>query len=117
MNLKKAEIPLFLLVGLLIIVIFVLILTGHAVPTYLYAILGAVLTGGLGLAVPSSTSTELPAEVSELVGDLRKVFASLTAPAPTTTPTAAVPVVPAAAPTAPAPAPVAPVALVPPASQ
>jgi hypothetical protein len=97
MNLKKAEIPLFLLVALLLIIIFVLILTGHAVPLYLYAILGALLTGGLGLAVPSSTAPELPAEVSELVADLRKVFASLVEPAPT----AAVPVpvpVPAAPP-------------------
>lgn len=81
MNLKKAEIPLFVLVFLLLVIIFVLILTGHVVPLYLYAILGALLTGGLGLAVPSSPAPELPAEVSALVGDLRKVFAALEAPA------------------------------------
>ena len=60
MNLQKAEIPLFCLAGLLIIAIFVLLMTGHPVPTYLYAVLGAVLTGGLGLAVPSSTRPRSP---------------------------------------------------------
>jgi hypothetical protein len=92
---KRAEIPLFLLAGLLIILIGVLLLSGKDVPTYLYAVLGAVLTGGLGLAVPSSTSPEIPAEVSALVTDLRKVFASLTAPAPAA-PVAIVPATPPA---------------------
>jgi hypothetical protein len=100
MNFKKAEIPLFVLVFVLLVIIFVLILTGHAVPTYLYAILGALLTGGLGLAVPSSTSPELPAEVIALVGDLRKVFAALEAPA---APAAATVPATAASPTAPVP--------------
>jgi hypothetical protein len=109
MNLKKAEIPLFLLVALLLVVIFVLILTGHVVPLYLYAILGALLTGGLGLAVPSSPAPELPAEVSALVGDLRKVFAALEAPA---APGAAAPVAPV--PPAPVPTVLTPATTVPP---
>jgi hypothetical protein len=83
---KRVEIPLFILAALLVLVIFVLIITGHLVPIYLYAILGAVLTGGLGLAVPSSTSPEIPAEVSALIGDLRKIFGALTEPAPTVAP-------------------------------
>lgn len=83
---SKAEIPLFILVLAVLAMIFVLILTDHAVPQYLYVVLSALLAGGLGIAAPTTASVapELPAEVTGLVGDLRKVFATLTEPAPTT---------------------------------
>lgn len=84
MNLKKAEIPLYLLAGLILVGIVVLILLNKPVPTYLYVVLAAVLSGGLGIATPNAEPAELPAELKALAGDLHGMFGDLftSTPAP-----------------------------------
>ena len=77
MNLSRAEIPLYALAVVFVAAIVVLILTGHAVPTYLYGLAGAVLAGGLGIANPSSSlsSLKVPTEAelqAELAAELEK---------------------------------------------
>lgn len=84
MNLKKAEIPFVVLAALIVIGVVVLVLLNKPVPTFLYLVLSAVLAGGLGIATPNTTSSELPPEISALAADLHGLFGSLLDPAATT---------------------------------
>jgi hypothetical protein len=82
---KRAEFPLFILAGLVLAAVVVLLMTGHSVPSPLYAIGLAAAAGGLGLANPSTSSAssttgfKMPseAELDDLVQSIGKMVPKL----------------------------------------
>jgi hypothetical protein len=73
---KKPELPAFALGALAIVAIVVLLLANKVVPTYLYAIAVAAISGGLGVTIPSgSTGVEtvgawIRAEIASALAEL-----------------------------------------------
>jgi hypothetical protein len=104
----KHTIPLLILAAIVVVAIVVLIGLNHEVPSYLYAIVSALVGGGLGLTQVPPTSSSLPSELSNAVADLRTIVhlaGGSTVPAPPVVPPA--PPIVVAVPTPPATMPVA----------
>ncbi len=75
------EIPAYLVALAVLVAIVVFTMSGHGVPTVLWAILGATVGGGLGITIPglpTTSSSAVTAATSNVTSYVRPVAAPAT---------------------------------------